>query len=164
VFDGVLRSFSVVRIGWFATSRIVKLGKATKEESAKNVSGKSGAGLTLQSLPLYRDVSRDLLRLSRNWRSIVGTKTRNLYRMRIAKLCLSGPLLCQWFDALASRPNRISGKRSAGILIRQCARGVGHSTTSRPNLTSLEGIFNTTDDDLMQPLSPIMVTDSQLSF
>jgi hypothetical protein len=27
-------------IGWFATSRIVKLGKATKEESAKNVSGR----------------------------------------------------------------------------------------------------------------------------
>jgi hypothetical protein len=40
MFDGVLRSFSVVMIGWFATSRIVKLGKGTKEESAKNVSGR----------------------------------------------------------------------------------------------------------------------------
>jgi hypothetical protein len=134
-----------LRCEWFVgkPSRILKLGKLTKEESAKSFHEGGGDGLTSSAVePLCRESS--LLQYG-SVLSQSGLRTRKIETHVDSSSGILGP-----FNGFENPNLTVSLEMICRHLIRQCHKcrrpRVGADTG--PKLTrNLEKIFNTTDDD-----------------
>lgn len=152
-YGAASRCNTVIR--WFATSRIVELGKRTKEESAKNVSRKGVHQGALAGLFSICRCIVTFLAVSLKIGEILSARRlySRLCRMRRAKLCKSGPP----FHSMVRSPSLTV---SLGSICSHFDSTGGYELTK-----FLERIFNTATNDsgatVITVISNFILSDSQ---